>query len=303
MYKLLPLIITIFCLFFFTDSFAVDNSTTAPNEEVDLNKQYIKNEDIENPEEAGAPMPNVGISEEKVIVEVVEGVGHVPYNRVAFRSEPSLKGSVLRYSSGAEKVLLIGETKDWYKVIMYNNREAYIQKRYVRTVKLFMDETVTKNQMAKTVSIELDDLLGKFDRVVADSSYVKKYEIRPILRLVDAKNVKNNVTLTFQYSCADKSGRPVPSYKENELHKHMQQLIELILGRLILTSAESFNIEINIPVFDNQGNVVSFNKEYALIRLNPDTVNKEELRKKDLSILDFVECSIAAKDLFKTYPK
>ena len=32
----------------------------------------------------------------------------------------------------------LGETDDWYRVIMYNNEEAYIQKKYVRTTKLFM---------------------------------------------------------------------------------------------------------------------------------------------------------------------
>ena len=73
-------------------------------------------------------MPNIGISEEKQIVEVVEGVGHIPYNRVPFCAAPSLKSRILRYSSGAEKVILIGETDDWYRVIMYNNEEAYIQK-------------------------------------------------------------------------------------------------------------------------------------------------------------------------------
>ena len=33
-------------------------------------------------------MPNIGISEEKQIVEVVEGVGHIPYNRVPFCAAP-----------------------------------------------------------------------------------------------------------------------------------------------------------------------------------------------------------------------
>ncbi len=302
MYKVIFLSVITFCFSSFLVAQSLDNISAGSKNE-NINSQRINEDDIENPDEAGTPMPNVGISEEKVIVEVVEGVGHVPYNRVAFRTEPSLKGNVIRYSSGAEKVLLIGETEDWYKVIMYNNQEAFIQKRYVRTAKFFIDETFTKNQMAKTLSIELDDLLAKFDKVIADSNYLKKYQTRPILRLTDARNVKNNVTLVFQYSCTDVYGKPIPSYKENELYKYMQQLIELILGRLILTNAESFNIVINTPVFNNEGGVVSFNKDYAVIKLNPEKVNKEELRKDNVSILNYVECSMSVQDLFKTYPK
>ena len=260
-------------------------------------------DEAENPDEAGAAMPSIGISEEKVIVEVVEGVGHIPYNKTAFRDKPSLKGKVLRYSSGAEKVILIGETQDWYKVIMYNNKEAYIQKKYVRTTKLFMDETVARNQMNKTLSIELDDLLAKFEDTLSNSNYTKKNQIRPMFKLVDAKKIKNIVTLTFFYSCADTLGHPIPSYNDNDLSAYMQQLLELVLGRLILSPAEEFKIVIKVPTYDDKGNVVDYSKEYAVISLNPANVNMEEVRSKNISILSLAQSTIPINDLFKTYPR
>lgn len=302
MYKIvLTLIITV-C--FSSYALAQTAKNTAVNHAGNTaSEQFAPNEEADNPDEAGAAMPNIGISEEKQIVEVVEGVGHIPYNRMPFRAGPSLKSKVLRYSSGAEKVILIGETDDWYKVIMYNNDEAYIQKKYVRTTKLFMDETVAKNRMNKTVSIELEDLLQKFDITLENSSYAKKHQVRPIFELIDARNVKNKVTLVFHYACADLQGKPIPSYNDNDLYTYMQQLVDLILGRLVLTSAESFNIIIKVPTYDESGNVVDFEKEYANILLMPDNVDIEKIRKENVSILSLAECSIPVEELFKVFPK
>lgn len=297
MYRILFLLLTLF--------FAVENSMAQSAEDIVAPKHgnFAGMDEAENPDEAGAAMPSVGLSEEKVIVEVVEGVGHIPYNRLAFRDKPSLTGRVLRYSSGAEKVILIGETADWYKVIMYDNTEAYIQKKYVRTTKLFMDETVARNQMNKTLSIELNDLLSKFEDTLSNSNYTKKHQIRPMFKLIDAKNVKNIVTLTFLYSCADSLGHPIPSYNDNDLSSYMQQLLELILGRLILAPAEEFKIVIKIPTYDNKGDVIDNSKEYAVISLNPANVNMEEVRSKNISILSLAQSSIPVNDLFKTYPR
>lgn len=299
MYKIVfTLIITAcFSSYIYAQDRVNNNADSAGSE------QFITNEEADNPDEAGAAMPNIGISEEKQIVEVVEGVGHIPYNRMPFRAEPSLKSKVLRYSSGAEKVILIGETGDWYKVIMYNNEEAYIQKKYVRTTKLFMDETVAKNRMNKTVSIELEDLLQKFDETLENSNYAKKYQVRPMFELVDARNVKNKVTLIFHYACADLQGKPIPSYNDNDLYTYMQQFVDLILGRLILTNAESFNIIIQVPSYDESGDVIDFKKEYANILLTHDKVDIEKIHKENISILSLAECNIPVKDLFKVFPK
>ena len=113
MYKIFLTIIMTVCFSFV--SYAEENAA-APQGTDEMNTEFAPNEEAYNPDEAGAAMPNIGISEEKPIVEVVEGVGHIPYNRMPFRAGPSLKSKVLRYSSGAEKVILIGETDDWYKI-------------------------------------------------------------------------------------------------------------------------------------------------------------------------------------------
>ena len=186
---------------------------------------------------------------------------------------------------------------------MYNNHEAYIQKKYVRTTKLFMDETVSKNQMNKTLSFELDDLITKFDDTLKSSNYVKKNQIRPLLQLVEAKNERNVVTLMFYYACANSKGQPIPSYNNNDLYNYMQQFIDLILGRLVLTSADQFRIVIKTPTYDNKGNILNYNNEYAVIKLNSANVNMEEVRSKNLSLLSLAESNIPVTELFKTYPK
>ena len=121
--------------------------------------------------------------------------------------------------------------------------------------------------------------------------------------LIDARNVKNSVTLIFHYACADLQGKPIPSYNDNDLYTYMQQLVDLILGRLVLTSAESFNIIIKVPTYDESGNVVDFEKEYANILLTPDKVDIEKIRRENVSILSLAECNIPVKDLFKVFPK
>ena len=97
-----------------------------------------------------------------------------------------------------------------------------------------------------------------------------------------------------------------PSYKcvnNNDLYNYMQQFVDLILGRLILTSADQFRIIIKTPTYDNKGNVLNYNNEYAVIKLNPANVNMEEVRSNNLSLLNLAESSIPVADLFKTYPK
>lgn len=293
----------IFLLFFIPyEIYGMDDNRSQSKADNDT-EIYMQLEDIEDPDEAGTPMPNVGISEEKAIVEVVEGVGNVPYMRVAFREKPSLKSKVIRYSSGAEKVILAGESGDWYKVVMYNNKEAYIQKRYVRTAKIFLDETTTKNYMNKTVSIELNDLLNRFDDTVKNSSYVEKYQTRPIFTLKDARKVRGKVTLTFYYSCADAAGNPIPSYSENKLYTYQQKLLELILGRLILSNVDNYEIIIKTPVFNETGGVVNYNNVYASMTLDGKLVKKENIRDSNFSLLKLVSSTVPVGDLFKTYPK
>lgn len=301
MYKKLFSIFIILIAFNLSSSISYAESNDEIDEEIEMEaSEYL---DSLNPDETGTPMPNIGISEEKHIVEIVEGAGRIPYNRVAFRVAPSLKAKVIRYSTGSEKVILIGESGDWYKVIMYNNEEAYILKKFVMVKKIYRDEAVTKNLMDKTVTIVLNDLLEKFDKIVENSSYTKKNEIRPIFELVDARSAKKHVTFTFNYSSADIKGRPIPSYIPNDLYKHMQTLLDLILGRAILSEDEIYEIVIKIPNFDETGRVLNYNKEYAKLILKKKDISKDMIRKSNGKIINYAECTMDVKELFKNFPK
>ena len=58
-----------------------------------------------------------------------------------------------------------------------------------------------------------------------------------------------------------------------------------------------------MPTYDDTGNVVDFEKEYANILLTPDKVDIEKIRKESVSILSLAECNIPVKELFKIFPK
>lgn len=263
---------------------------------------FAQVDEITDPDEAGTSMPNVGILEAEPIIELVEGVGSVLFSNVAFRESPGLNGKLIRYAAQGERLLLIGESGDWLKVRMYNNAEAYINKKYVRTNKVARDEMKTANDMNKTMSFVINDIIDRFNATLKNSAFARKYKIIPYINVVDARSVKGKTILTFVYSCIDTDGKMIPSYKENSLRKEMVSLLEVIFSKMLLTSAESYEIIIKVPVFAENGEVQDVSGEYASIYLDAKDVNMPILKQDESKIWLFAKSTMPVEKLFERYP-
>lgn len=259
-------------------------------------------DDINDPDEAGTAMPNVGIIEAESIIELIEGVGTVLFSNVAFRAAPGIEGELIRYAAQGERVLLIGESGEWLKVQMYTNAEAYINKKYVRTNKIARDERTTFNNMNKHTSIIIGDIISRFNETLTNSSFAKKYKIIPYLSVVDERKVKDKMTITFVYSCVDLDNKMIPSYNENLLRQEMLGLLQVIFSKLLLTDTESYELIIKVPVFSENGEVKDLSKIYATISLDAKDVDMKVFKEDESKIWLYAKPSIPIKELFERYP-
>lgn len=258
--------------------------------------------DMGDPDGSGPAMPNVGVMVNKPIIEIVEGSGTIVYSGVSVRERPDTSSKILRTVSQSEKVLITGESGDWLKVKMYNNQEGWVNRRYVRTERIFRDESTTTNSMDKKTSFEIEDLIVRFNGILKKSPFAAKYQMIPMLRLADARKSGGVMTLTFIYSCVDLEGKMLPSYKKNQLRPQMKRLLELIFAKLILTDTEVFRIKINAPDFGPEGRVLDTAKPYAEIRINRADVAMEEIMDDGGRIWMYAESSVPEDELFSAFP-
>lgn len=266
------------------------------------NIAFAQEDDINDPDEAGVAMPNVGIIEAESIVEIIEGVGTVLFSNVAFRTAPGTEGELIRYAAQGERVLLIGESGEWLKVQMYTNAEAFIHKKYVRTNKIARDERTTLNNMNKHTSIIIGDIINRFNETLKNSSFAKKYKIIPYFNVVDERKIKNKMAITFVYSCVDLDNKMIPSYNENLLRHEMLGLLQVIFSKLLLTDTESYELIIKVPVFNENGEVKDLSKIYSTITLDAKDVDMKVFKEDESKIWLYVKPSIPINDLFKRYP-
>ena len=235
--------------------------------------------------------------------DIAEGSGTVIYSGVSVRAEPNTDSKVLRTASKSEKVLILSENGDWLKVRMGNGKEGYINKKYVRMGRVFRDESSTTNSMDKKASFEIQDILGRFNSILRNSSYAAKYQAVPMIELKDARKSKGVMTLTFVYSCINLEGQMIPSYKKNMLQSQMIGVLELIFAKLLLTDTDIFKIIINIPQFDDKGQVINIDKPYAEITVNNSDVELENIKNNVSNIWSYAKINIGSDELFADFPK
>lgn len=263
---------------------------------------FAQEDEINDPDEAGTSMPNVGILDAEPIVEIIEGVGSVLFANVAFRTSPDMNGTLIRYAAQGERVLIIGEDGEWLKVRMYDNAEAFISRKYVRMDKIARDEKITANDMDKKMSFIIADILDRFNFTVKNSSFAGKYKIIPYLNVLDERKVKGKMMLTFVYSCVDLDNKMIPSYNANQLQHEMRSLLEIMFSKLLLSGAESYELVIKVPVFGESGEVKDVSKVYATIELDAKDVDMQAIRKDETKIWTYVRTSMPVNKLFDRYP-
>lgn len=263
---------------------------------------FSQEDEINDPDEAGTSVPNVGILEAEPIIEIVEGVGAINTSNVAFRAAPDIESALIRYGGQGERVLLIGESGDWFKVIMYNNAKAYINKKYVSTNKIARDEQTTSNDMDKPTSIMISDIIERFNYSLKHSPFAQKFKIIPYLTIIDERQIKNKMALTFLYSCIDLDGKMIPSYKENVLKNEMKALLEILFFKLLLSGAESYELTIKTPTFGEKGEIKNTSKIYAIINLESADVDMQTIRLSPALIWQYAKLSVPVEKLFEKYP-
>lgn len=267
-----------------------------------LSSNVFSQTDIDDPDEAGLAMPNVGIMEEEPITDIAEGSGTVNYSGVSIRAKPDINSKVLRTASRSEKVLIIGESGEWLKIRMYNNQEGYINRKYVRMGRIFREESANADSVDKKISFEIEDLIIRFNDTLKKSSFAQKYQIVPTLDLTGAVKTGSTITLSFIYSCIDLEGQMLPSYKKNQLRPHMKRFLELIFAKLMLADADAFRIIINVPNFGTDGRVIDTGRSYAEIRIKRADVPMDEIRTDASNIWRYAESSVPADELFSAFP-
>jgi hypothetical protein len=272
---------------------------SSANSQVQLNF-----EDNDDPEEQQIPLPwGENFEEGPTIDDVVEGVGTVTYSAVPVYEKPEKKDKPMRYALPGEKVIIIANNSQWFNIRMYNGKNGFVERRYLKTAKLFYNESYTSTHMDKRVGVELQDMVKRFNDTLSDSMYSRKFKVIPRINIVSAVKKKEEIILTIEYSAVDNFGMVVPSRQENALKQEVRNFVELLFMRLLPTGAEKYTVVVQKPVFSATGRVVNIQGKYAEITLDHKDVEVHKLKNEAFgSILAAAKSDVAADKLFEDFP-
>ena len=260
-------------------------------------------EEIINPDEAGTSMDSNNILADVPIDDIIEAVGVIKVSGVNFRDEPNERSRVVRKSLQGERVIILGETKDWFLVRMYNNHDAYIFKKYVKTDRIYMNERGTDKSINKKVFIEIDDLVDKFNIVVRKSKYAKANRIIPYLEILDAKKAKEKIIITFLYSANNLDGKIIPSLRSNGIQDETIYFLEHIIAKLMLSDVSEIEVIIKTPMFNSTGVFMRGRmKTYSNLYINVSKVDLRDIKKDERFLWKYIKSTHSKTDLFRSYP-
>ena len=279
-----------------TDS-GIDNSSDNDNE------TETEVEEIIDPDAAGTSMDSNNILADVPIDDIIEAVGVIKVSGVNFRDEPNERSRVVRKSLQGERVIILGETKDWFLVRMYNNRDAYIFKKYVKTDRIYTNERGTEKTVNKKVFIEIDDLVDEFNVVVRKSKYAKTNRIIPYLEILDSKKVKEKIIITFLYSANNLDGKIVPSLKSNGIQDETIYFLEHLIGKLMLSDVSEIEVIIKTPIFNKTGVFMRGRMTtYSTLYIDVTKVDLRDIKKDERFLWKYIKSTHSKTDLFKSYP-
>ena len=270
---------------------------------IESNEADESEEEQYDPDEQPLILPKGEMFQEGPTIEnVIEGVGTVVSTSAPIYSAPDRKSKVLRYAIRGEKVTVIENSEEWYHVRMYNGKDGYAEKRNIKTVKVFYDESVTANQMDKRLNIELLALIDKFNGVLRESVYAGKFQIIPRLTMIQSSKRDNIISVTLEYSAVDSKGTVIPSMQTNFLSAEMRYFLELLFMKMLTANATEYCIMIRKPVFSPTGQVLHIQKDYAEVRVKHKDVPFSELKRQRGKILAAAKCSMLIERVFVDFP-
>ncbi|MDR2400216.1 MAG: SH3 domain-containing protein [Deferribacteraceae bacterium] len=261
-------------------------------------------DDNEDPEEQQIPLPwGENFEEGPTIDDVIEGVGTITYSAVPVYEKPEKSGKPIRYAIPGEKVIIIANNSQWFNVRMYNGKNGFMERRYLKTAKLFYNESYTTFHMDKRVNVELQDMVKRFNDTLADSMYSRKFKVIPRINIVSSVKKKEEITLTIEYSAVDNFGMVVPSRQENTLKNEVRNFVELLFMRLLPTGAERYIIVVQKPIFSATGRVINTQGKYAEIALDYKDVDVSKLKGSSFgTIYAMAKSDVAVEKLFEDFP-
>jgi hypothetical protein len=239
----------------------------------------------------------VHIGEKEGVVEVL---GYVSGNGVMAREKPDTNSRVVSRLIAGSKVIVLAKKDNWYKVRLYNRKEAFVRKELVEFRYELKDEHITKSDIEKKFMVDIKNIAEQFNQMVKDSMFSRKNDIVPSIDILDGKKKNGTAVVDVLYCAVDGTGKAVPSEKENPLGGIMKQFVEIVLMKMMLSEAEEYKIVFRVPIFDN-GRITGYedSAEFSVFR---GEANLNELRSGDRKIWEFIKSTVPADKFFSNYP-
>lgn len=226
--------------------------------------------------------------------DLVEVMGNVRADKAPVYSEPSTKGRVVSSMTKNSKVVITSKDGEWVKILLFNNEYGYMHTSDVE----LKYENITKSESESKILIDIANLLAQFNDTVQSSWFAEKQKIVPSLSFLGGRAADE---IDLMYASVNNKGDAVPSLKENPLQKDMVKLLELIYMKMIVLSYDRYTITIKTPDF-NAGTYRGRTSDYAVLTLQKNYANLEDIKNGTGSIWDYVRSAKKPEDLFKDYP-
>jgi len=233
----------------------------------------------------------------------VEMLGFVTGDRVVAREIPDLNGDIVyNFRKGSKVIVLDKAGADWYKVRLYNDKEAFISVNYISFGVGDWYKNVASRNLEKKFIVDMNNLTQQFNETVQKSKYARKTQVSPTLMILKGNKHKKVLILELLYSGIGSDGKFIPYDGHNPLAKMMKELLEVMFLKMMLVKADEYVIDVKIPVFEGENDTGKM-KEYFNMKLLSSKVDVEKVLKYDGSAWEYIISTIPADQIFYKYPK
>lgn len=231
---------------------------------------------------------------------ILEALGHIAGEGVMARERPDTNSPVITKLPKGSKIIVLSKKGNWYKVRLYNRREAYVRSELVEFRYELKDEHITKSDIEKKFMIDIMNMASQFNQMIRESIFSRRQNIVPNLKILEGRKKDGTAIVNVLYCAVDGTGKPVPSMRENPLSETMAKFIEIVMMKMLLYDADSYKIVFRVPVFEN-GKVVDYkdSAEYTVERTETDL---HDIRSGSGRIWDYIVSSRPVDEFFKQYP-
>lgn len=226
--------------------------------------------------------------------DFVEVMGNVSVSQTYAYEKPDFKSKAVAKLVKGSKVLIMSQEGDWMKIVLFNEQYAYVYADYV-TLRF---ENVTRKETEIKAVIDIKNLIDQFNDTVQSSWFAEKQKVVPSMAYLGEKGPDE---ISLLYTAVNNNGEPVPSLKENPLHKDMVKLLELIYMKMIVLTYDHYRINIMVPDFSS-GTYRGRTQEYASLVLQKNFANIDEIKNGTGTIWDYVKSAKKPEELFMEYP-